>query len=94
MRNRGCSPRGTPAEWDESQFPLPDVFDITRAPNDHIAFGSGGPHYCLGAHLARRELTAFFRELLTRHPDIEAVEEPELVGSNFVHAVRRLRCRV
>ena len=82
------------ANRDESQFPLPDVFDITRAPNDHIAFGSGGPHYCLGAHLARRELTAFFRELLTRHPDIEAVEEPELVGSNFVHAVRRLRCRV
>ena len=82
------------ANRDETHFPEPDAFDVTRVPNDHVAFGSGGPHYCLGAHLARSELMAFFRELLTRYPEIEAVEEPELVGSNFVHAVRRLFCRV
>ena len=81
------------ANLDDTVFPNPAEFDITRSPNEHLAFGAGGPHHCLGAHLARRELQTFFRELLSRHPRIEAIAEPELVGSNFVHAVRHLICQ-
>ena len=56
------------ANRDESVFADPDRFDITRSPNPHVGFGSAGPHFCLGAHLARREITAMLRELLTRVP--------------------------
>ncbi|MBM3660438.1 MAG: cytochrome P450 [Actinobacteria bacterium] len=59
------------ANRDPRAFADPDVFDITRDPNPHVAFGGGGVHYCLGAHLARREITLVFRELLTRFPDWE-----------------------
>ena len=61
------------ANRDETVFgPTADQFDITRSPNPHVGFGSAGPHFCLGAHLARREITAILRELLTRVPDIRA----------------------
>jgi cytochrome P450 family 142 subfamily A polypeptide 1 len=58
------------ANFDETHFHDPDVFDVTRAPNDHLAFGFG-PHVCLGAHLARLELQALFANLLARLPDLE-----------------------
>ncbi|MGB8389291.1 cytochrome P450, partial [Mycobacterium sp.] len=65
------------ANRDEDVFDNPFGFDITRANNPHVAFGAGGPHYCLGANLARRELKAFLEELLSLVGDIEIVGQPE-----------------
>nr|WP_317620446.1 cytochrome P450 [Streptomyces sp. CBMA156] len=79
------------ANRDETVFPDPDAFDITRTPNPHLGFGGGGPHYCLGAHLAQQEMTALFRELFTRLPEARSVGEPQLVPSSFDHRVRSLR---
>ncbi|MFC4006425.1 cytochrome P450 [Nonomuraea purpurea] len=79
------------ANRDESVFTDPDVFDISRDPNPHVGFGGPGPHYCLGAHLARREMTVMFRELFTRLPDIKAVGEPDFLLSNFINGVKHLR---
>ncbi len=60
------------ANRDEAVFTDPDRFDILRSPNPHVGFGGPGPHFCLGANLARREITVMFRELFTRLPDITA----------------------
>jgi cytochrome P450 len=79
------------ANRDEAVFADPDAFDITRKPNPHLGFGGGGPHFCLGAHLAKQEMKALFHELLTRLPDIHSVGEPELVPSNFDNRVGSLR---
>ncbi|MBT2395920.1 cytochrome P450 [Streptomyces sp. ISL-100] len=79
------------ANRDEAVFTHPDVFDITRDPNPHLGYGGGGPHYCLGSHLARQEMKALFHELLTRPRDLRAVGMPELVDSNFDNRVRALR---
>jgi methyl-branched lipid omega-hydroxylase len=78
------------ANRDEACFTDPYRFDITRTPNEHGGFGTGGPHFCLGAHLARREVIVMFEELLTRVPDIEATAPPERLRSNFIHGVKRL----
>ncbi|GAA3208974.1 cytochrome P450 [Dactylosporangium siamense] len=78
------------ANRDETVFAAPDRFDIARTPNPHVGFGGGGPHFCLGASLARQELTVLFRELFTRLPDLRSVGAPELVPSNFDHRVARL----
>jgi cytochrome P450 len=80
------------ANRDEAVFADPERFDITRAPNPHVGFGAAGPHFCLGAHLARRELTVMLRELLTRVPDITA-GEPDRLLSSFVNGIKRLRCQ-
>ncbi|MEU5878810.1 cytochrome P450 [Spirillospora sp. NPDC047279] len=77
------------ANRDETVFTDPDRFDILRSPNPHVAFGGPGPHFCLGAHLARREITVMFRELLTRLPGIRA-GEPDRLESNFVNGIKRL----
>ncbi len=61
---------------DEAAFEDPFRFDIRRKPNEHVSFGGGGPHFCLGAHLARREISILFEELLKRTSDIELVGEP------------------
>jgi cytochrome P450 len=61
---------------DEEVFDDPYRFDVTRRPNHHVSFGGGGPHYCLGANLARREITVFFEELLARTGGIEVLGEP------------------
>ncbi|MGH3252741.1 MAG: cytochrome P450 [Trebonia sp.] len=79
------------ANRDEAVFPDPERFDISRAPNPHVGFGAPGPHFCLGAHLARRELTVLLRELLTRVPDITA-GEPDRLLSSFVNGIKRLPC--
>lgn len=76
---------------DERAFSEPWRFDVTRDPNRHLGFGGGGPHYCLGASLARTQLRALFGEMLRVTPDIEA-GEPELLRSAFVHGVKRMPC--
>ena len=72
------------ANRDAAVFTEPDRFDITRSPNPHVAFGGGGPHYCLGANLARLEIEAILREILTRLPDLEPAGPVEWMGSNFI----------
>ena len=78
------------ANRDEDVFTDPDRFDITRSPNPHLGFGGPGPHYCLGANLARLEATTMLRELFTRLPDIHTVGEPDLLLSNFTNGVKRM----
>jgi methyl-branched lipid omega-hydroxylase len=80
------------ANRDEAVFADPERFDITRSPNPHVGFGAAGPHYCLGAHLARRELTVMLRELLTRVPGITA-GQPDRLLSSFVNGIKRLPCQ-
>ena len=80
------------ANRDEAVFDDPDRFDITRSPNPHVGFGGPGPHFCLGAHLARREIRVMLRELLTRVPDIRAAGEPAYLRSSFINGVKRLPC--
>jgi len=79
------------ANRDAAVFDHPERLDLSRWPNKHVAFGGGGIHHCLGAQLARRQLAATFRELLTRLPDIRAVGEPELGNGNFFHTVMHMR---
>jgi cytochrome P450 len=75
---------------DEAVFADPHRFDIGRTPNDHVGFGGPGPHFCLGAHLARREVSVMFRELLRRVPDIHAVGEPARLRSGFINGIKHL----
>ena len=83
------------ANRDERVFDDPFHFDISRAANPHIAFGGGGPHYCLGASLARREITIFFEELLARTSTIEItsppVHAPLSIDNPVVVAVKELQ---
>jgi cytochrome P450 len=76
---------------DERAFEEPWRFDVRRDPNHHLGFGGGGPHYCLGASLARTQLRSIFGEILRLIPDIEA-GEPELLRSAFIHGVKRMDC--
>ncbi len=78
------------ANHDEDVFGRPEEFDITRQPNPHVGFGGPGPHLCLGAHLARKEMTAVFRELFTRYPQVRSAGEPERLLSSFDNGVTRM----
>jgi len=78
--------------FDETAFEAPERFDVTRSPNPHVGFGGGGPHFCLGSHLARMQLSALFGELLTRLPDL-TVGEPEYLAGNFINGIKRLPAR-
>lgn len=80
------------ANRDESVFEDPFSFDVCRNPNPHLGFGAAGPHFCLGAHLARREITVMFRELHRRLPDIAATDEPDRLRSNFINGIKHLPC--
>jgi len=80
------------ANRDESVFADPARFDITRQPNPHVGFGGPGPHFCLGAHLARREITVMLRELLRTVPDIRAAAEPDRLLSAFINGIKRMPC--
>jgi cytochrome P450 len=80
------------ANRDERAFDDPFRFDVTRSPNEHVGFGAGGPHFCLGANLARREIKVMFEELLRRLPDIEVTGEPDYLQSGFIHGVKRMPC--
>jgi len=81
------------ANRDEAVFADPDSFDVLRDPNPHVGFGGPGPHFCLGAHLARREITLMLRELYTRLPDLELAGEPEQLRSSFINGVKHLPVR-
>ncbi len=78
------------ANRDESVFENPDVFDITRNPNPHMAFGGGGPHFCLGANLARMEIMVMFEHLLDRMPDITQTGPAQRLQSPFISGIKHL----
>jgi methyl-branched lipid omega-hydroxylase len=80
------------ANRDETVFEDPYRFDVRRSPNPHVGFGAGGVHFCLGAHLARREIGVMWNELLRRLPDIRATAPPDLLRSSFLHAAKHLPC--
>jgi len=75
---------------DDRVFENPYDFDITRDNSAQIGFGGPGPHFCLGAHLARRQINVMFRELLTRLPDVAMVGEPDYLRSNFINGIKHL----
>ena len=79
------------ANRDEDVFDDPYRFDVRREPNPHVGFGGPGPHFCLGAHLARREITVMFRELFRRVPDLHATEPPHRLLSNFIHGIKHMQ---
>jgi cholest-4-en-3-one 26-monooxygenase len=83
------------ANRDEDVFEDPYRFDVTRAADAHssaqIAFGGGGPHFCLGANLARAEITVVFEEVLARLPDLELAAPPRRLRSNFINGIKEMR---
>jgi cytochrome P450 len=79
---------------DESVFEAPEYFDVGRTPNPHMAFGPGGVHHCLGAHLAKLEIRITFEELLSRGLEIELTGPPERLRSNFFNGIKRMPVRV
>jgi cytochrome P450 len=80
--------------FDERQFPDPLSFDIRRSPNNHITFGRGGPHFCLGAHLAKLETRILFERLLPRVTTVVATAPARRVESNFTNAYKAMPVRV
>jgi methyl-branched lipid omega-hydroxylase len=81
------------ANRDPAAFEDPDAFCVARSMTvPHVGFGAPGPHYCLGAHLARREITVMFRELFRRLPDIRATGQPDRLASSFINGIKHLPC--
>lgn len=78
------------ANRDPRAFDDPWKFDITRTPNDHVGFGGGGPHFCLGSNLAKMEIALMFKGIAERLPDIHPVGEPSYLRSNFIGGVKDL----
>ncbi|MGO9855023.1 MAG: cytochrome P450 [Acidimicrobiales bacterium] len=78
------------ANRDEEVFADPDTLDVARDPNPHIAFGGGGPHFCLGANLARLEIRVMFEHLLDRLPDIRPDGDVQRLQSQFINGVKHL----
>ena len=81
------------ANRDQSVFQDPEKFDIMRNPNPHVGFGGGGPHFCLGAHLARLELSALFTRLAERVTAIET-GEPSYLVSDFFNGIKGMPAKV
>jgi cholest-4-en-3-one 26-monooxygenase len=78
------------ANRDEDVFPQAHEFDVGRAPNEHVAFGGRGPHYCLGASLAKLEIRVMFEEILGRLPDMRLAGEPERLRSTLISGIKHL----
>ncbi|HEX5096128.1 MAG TPA: cytochrome P450 [Acidimicrobiia bacterium] len=78
------------ANRDEDIFGDPFTFDITRSPNEHVGFGGGGPHHCLGANLARMEIRLLLEEMARRIPSIERVGEAQPLRSNFIAGIKHM----
>ncbi len=79
------------ANHDERQFDEPERFDVTRDPNEHVGYGAGGPHFCLGAHLARLEIRIAFEELYRRFPDLTVTADPERVAMRQINGIKHLQ---
>jgi cytochrome P450 len=77
---------------DDEVFSDPYRFDLMRSPNEHVGFGGPGPHFCLGANLARREIGVFYRSLFEHLPDLEISGEPERLASSFIHGIKHMPC--
>ena len=82
------------ANRDPDHFDRPDVFDPRRSPNEHLTFGGGGAHFCLGANLARAQIKIMMREFLRRFPDVEPAGEPRRMRSDFVNGIKYLPVRL
>jgi cytochrome P450 len=82
------------ANFDEDVFEEPLRFDAGRRPNPHVTFGGGGPHYCLGAHLAKLEVQVMFDMLLPRIAELELTAPPQRMRTNFTNALKRMPVRV
>jgi cytochrome P450/nitrite reductase/ring-hydroxylating ferredoxin subunit len=82
------------ANYDDRQFPDPYRLDIGRTPNKHVTFGLGGPHFCLGAHLAKLEIRVWLEEMLPYLSRLELAGDPVRLRSNFFNGVKRLPVRV
>jgi cytochrome P450 len=82
------------ANYDEEVFDEPERFDVGRSPNRHVTFGGGGPHYCLGAPLAKLEVQVLFDELLPRLERLALTGPVERVRTNFTNAIKRMPVRV
>ena len=82
------------ANRDEDHFDDPFRFDVERSPNEHVAFGGGGPHFCLGASLARLEMRVLFEELVRRVPRVEATGPAERLRSNFINGLKHMPVRL
>ena len=78
------------ANRDEAVFEEPDRFDVSRSPNDHVAFGGGGSHFCLGSNLARLEIRIIFTEVLDQLPDLELAGDVKRLRSNFINGIKHL----
>ena len=81
------------ANRDDAHFDDPYAFDVRRSPNEHVAFGAGGPHFCLGANLARMEIRVMFEELNRMAPDMEQTGPAERLCSNFINGIKHLPVR-
>jgi cytochrome P450 len=77
------------ANRDEDVFVDPYRFDVSRTPNEHLAFGHH-EHFCLGAGFARKEMIVMFQELFRRFPDIQLAGKPERLRSNFINGIKRM----
>jgi cytochrome P450 len=84
----------TSGNRDEEVFEEPGTFDLRRSPNRHMAFGPGGIHHCMGAHLARMEIRITFEELLSRGVTLELDGPPERLRSNFFNGIKRMPVKV
>ena len=82
------------ANRDPEHFDDPDGFDPRRAPNEHLTFGGGGAHFCLGANLARAQIRIMMREFLRRYPNVEAAGEHRRMRSDFVNGIKYLPVRL
>lgn len=82
------------ANRDDAAFDEPFTFDVGRTPNHHVAFGGGGPHFCLGASLARLEIRVLLEELLDRYERVEVTGEVQRLRSNFLHGIKHLPVRL
>jgi cytochrome P450 len=80
------------ANRDDAVWSDPFAFRVGRTPNEHVGFGGPGPHFCMGAHLARREINVMFRQLFRRLPDLEISAPPARLLSFFIHGIKRMPC--